>query len=84
MRLMANYLLIMMLNALSFKALQSVNKSTIAFTVFKAVLIFNVLQLFSRGLLYVLFELEISQLAQHLISSISLAGLLLQSIVLAY
>lgn len=67
MRLMANYLLIIMLNALSFKALQSVNKSTIAFTVFKAVLIFNVLQLFSRGLLYVLFELEISQLAQHLI-----------------
>lgn len=66
-RLIANFVLIVALNALSFRALQSVNRPTIAFIFFKAVLILNMLQLVSRGLLYVLFELDLSQLAQDLI-----------------
>lgn len=67
MRLVANFALIMALNALSLRVLCADRRTSVAVTLFKLILSFNLLQLLIRATLYVLDELGISQLAQHLI-----------------
>lgn len=64
MRLIANFALILALNAMSLRVLWSFNAPSFALTLLKATLIVNMVQLFGRSIFYVLYELDISQLAE--------------------
>lgn len=66
LRLAANFGLIILLNALSFRVLRSIRQPSQALLLFKVILVFNIIQLLLRAVFYLLYELNMLQLAQHL------------------
>ena len=67
MRLIANFVLILALNAISLRVLWSYKAPSFALTLLKATLIVNMIQLIGRSIFYLLYELDVSQLAEPLI-----------------
>jgi diguanylate cyclase (GGDEF)-like protein len=64
MRLIANFALILVLNAISLRVLWSCNTPSFALTLLKATLIVNMVQLLGRSIFYLLYELDVSQFAE--------------------